>query len=277
MVTTPMTEEATSKYVQAGDIRIHYNEAGTGEALICIHGGGPGATGWGGYNTNIEALSQHFRVLLVDMPGFGKSDPVTLKEPLIVHNARVFKNFIDALGIEKAHFVGNSMGGGTSAKFAIDYPDRIGKLVLMGAAGAGKSLFAPSPMEGIKVLSEVSANPTKEGFRKLIELFVYDSSFLTDELIEQRLQGTLDHPEHAEARRNSTRVQADLSPDMAKITAKTLIIWGRDDRFVPLDHALKYLWGIPDSQLHVYSNCGHWAQYEKSEEFNRLLIDFFTH
>ena len=275
--TAQLTEESTSKYVQAGDIRMHYNEAGTGDVVICIHGGGPGASGWSNFNTNIGALSEHFRVLLTDMPGYGKSDPVTMKEPRAVYHAKAYKAFVDALGIEKATFVGNSMGGATSLKFAVEYPDRVNRLILMGAAGAGTSLFAPMPSEGIKVLNEVFRNPTRDTLSKLIKLFVYDSSFLTEELLEQRLKAILDHPEHIEARLNSTPEMVDLSGDLKKVQAKTLLVWGRDDRFTPLDHSLKFLWSLPDAQLHIFAKCGHWAQVEKAEEFNRLVIDFLTH
>ena len=276
--TASLTEEATSKYVQAGDIRLHYNEAGAGEVVICLHGGGPGASGWSNYITNIGPLSERFRVMLVDMPGYGKSDSVAMTEkPRAVYNAGAMKNLLDALGIEKAHFVGNSMGGATSVKFAIDNPDRIGKLVLMGAAGAGASLFTPMPTEGIKLLNGVFRDPSKESLRRLVQVFVYDSSFVTEELLDQRLMAIMDHPDHLENRRNSTMENVDLSADLKKITAKTLVIWGRDDRFVPLDHSMRYLWSIPDAQVHIYSKCGHWAQYEKSEEFNRLVTDFLTH
>ena len=271
MTTAQLTQEATSKYVQSGDIRMHYNEAGEGDPLIMIHGGGPGATGWSNFVTNIGPLSEHFRVMLVDMPQFGGSDPVVINEPRLQYNA---KAFMDALGLKKAHFIGNSQGGGTSAKFAIDYPDYVDKLVLMGAAGAGKSIFTPQPLEGIKRIGELFANPTAEGFRELIKVFVYDSSFMTEELIEQRLQGTLTRPEHLEARKKSSTEGLDLTPDMHKIQAKTLLIWGRDDRFVPLDHGLRYLFEIPDARLLVIPRCGHWVQYEHSAEFNRVVTDF---
>jgi pimeloyl-ACP methyl ester carboxylesterase len=274
MATVKLTQDGTSKFVQAGDIRMHYNEAGDGPPLIMIHGGGPGATGWSNFVTNIGPLSEHFHVMLVDMPGFGGSDPVVLNEPRIQYNARAFKAFMDALGLKKAHFIGNSQGGGTSAKFAIDYPEYVDKLVLMGAAGGGMSIFSPAPMEGIKHINQLFLNPTKEGFRELIKVFVYDSSFVTEELLEQRLQGTLAHPEHLEARKMGHESQLDLTPDMGKIKSKTLLIWGRDDRFVPLDHGLKYLFGIPDARLLIVPRCGHWVQYEHSEEFNRVVTDF---
>ena len=276
MVTTQLTEAGTSKFVEAGGIKIHYNEAGTGDPVIMIHGGGPGASGWSNYATNIGPFAEKYRTLLVDMPGYGKSDPVTMKEWRNRVNARAIKDMFDKLGIEKAHFVGISMGGCTSATFAIMYPERIDKLVLMGAGGGGISLWQPLPQEGIKVLNEVFAVPTLENFRKLINIFVYNPQNISDELLKQRLQATLDHPEHLEARKNSKPGLEDLTAELDQITAKTLVIWGREDRFAPLDHALKFIWHIKDAQAHVFSKCGHWAQYEKSDPFNRMVIDFLS-
>ena len=184
-----LTEAETSRYVQAGNIRIHYNEAGTGPVIIMLHGGGPGATGWSNFQRNIGPLSERFRVLLIDLPGFGKSDSVVINEPLSQFNARVLRDLLDTLHIERTHLIGNSMGGSIALNFAIDYPDRTDRLVVMGSAGAGQSLFVPLPTEGIKVLMQVYDNPTIEGMRQLIQLMVYDSSFLTEELLQAAAAG----------------------------------------------------------------------------------------
>ena len=138
MATTELTEAATSKFVDTDICNIHYNEAGTGDPLVMIHGGGPGATGWSNYVRNIGFLSDHYRVILPDMPNFGKSDAVTVTdEPRAKHNARTLRAALDALNIDKVNIVGNSMGGATALNFALDYPDRLGKMVLMGAAFEG--------------------------------------------------------------------------------------------------------------------------------------------
>ena len=276
MATQTLTEASTSRYADANGFKIHYNEAGSGDAIVFVHGGGPGASGWSNFVRNIGPLSERYRVILVDMPGFGKSDPIVIgpENDRLHVNAKIFVDFLDALGIERAHFVGNSMGGGTSACVAIAYPERVDKLVLMGAAGGGKSLFSPLPMEGIKELYHVFQEPTVESFRKMIDLFVYDSSFVTDQLLEERVAGLLEHPEHLEGRRKSNPVLPDLTMELPKIQAKTLIVWGRDDLFVPLDHALKFMWQIPNARLHIFPRCGHWAQYEHAAGFNRLLAEF---
>jgi 2,6-dioxo-6-phenylhexa-3-enoate hydrolase len=268
-----VTEAGTSKYAEAGKIRIHYNEAGAGPVAVMLHGGGPGASGWSNFQRNVGPFSERFRTLLVDLPGFGKSDSVAPNEPRSQFNARALRDLFDALGVERAHLIGNSMGGATALNFAIDYPDRIDRLVVMGAAGAGQSLFVPMPTEGIRVLNQVFDNPTAEGMRRLIQFMVYDSSFLTEELLQQRLQAAL-NPQHLEARKKSAAAQRDLSRDLGKVKAKSLIVWGRDDRVVPLDGSLRLVWGIPDAELHIFGRCGHWAQFEHAEEFNRLVIDF---
>lgn len=277
MTTLQLTEESTSRFVQADKIRIHYNEAGTGgPPIVCLHGGGPGASGWSNYRQNLDALSGARQTLLVDLPQYGKSDAVVINEPRLAYNARVLKDMFDALGFDKVTLVGNSMGGGTSAKFAIDYPERVEKLILMGAAGGGESIFMPTPLEGIKVLTSYWDAPSREAMRKIIEIFVYDSSFMTEELLEQRYQSSI-NPTIMEARAKSRSPLEDLSADLKRIQARTLVIWGRDDRFVPMDHALGFNKRIPDATLVVLPKCGHWAQYEHSDEFNRLVLDFIAH
>ena len=275
--TAELTEAGTSKFVQAGSVRMHYNEAGTGDApIVCIHGGGPGASSWSNFKQNLPALSSLRRTLLVDMPQYGKSDPVVINEPRLGFNAKTLKDMLDALDIPKITLIGNSMGGGTSCKFAIEYPDRVDRLVIMGAAGHGPSLFVPSPMDGIRILMEFYDNPSKEAMRRVVQALSFDSSFLTEELLEERFKAAMNQ-DILDARKKSVAALEDISMDLHKIQAKTLIIWGRDDRAVPLDHALSFEKRIPDARLFIFPRCGHWAQLEHAEEFDRLVVDFLTH
>ena len=120
-----LTEAGTSKYVQAGSIRVHYNEAGTGEPLIFCEGQGAGTSAWVVYHRVVGALSEHFRCLLLDQPGYGKSDPVTVKgESRSTMYARTVRDVMDALGIEKATIVDMSFGAQTAQVFAIENPSR---------------------------------------------------------------------------------------------------------------------------------------------------------
>jgi 2-hydroxy-6-oxonona-2,4-dienedioate hydrolase len=277
------TEASTSKFVQTPEWNIHYNEAGEGEAVIMVHGSGAGASGWANFHRNVDDfVNAGYRVILMDCPGFGKSDPLVTAEPRFVINARAIKALMDGLDIDKAHLVGNSMGGGSALGFAVASPERLGKMILMGSGGVGRtSLFTPLPMEGIKLLFGVYREPTLENLKKMLDVFVYDSSALTEELINLRLQSILAKPEHLKNFLKSVDLSkfqmGDFTDNLPNIKAKTLITWGRDDRFVPIDWSLKLLNGIPDSRLHVFSRCGHWAQWEHADEFNRLVIDFLKH
>jgi 2,6-dioxo-6-phenylhexa-3-enoate hydrolase len=275
--TAQLTEAGTSRFVQAGDLRMHYNEAGTGDTVIFLHGGGPGATGWSNFIRNIGPLAEHYHVMLVDMPQYGKSDDVVMTETHSEVTARAVKDMLDALGIEKASLVGNSMGGGATLAFAVDYADRLEKMVLMGSAGGGTNIFDHQPSEGIKILMHVANNPSVEGLRSLFQVMVYDSSFVNEELLQQRYQGIVDNPGHQEARSKSSRVFRDIFPQLAKVKTPALIIHGRNDRVVALEGSLRLLSVLENSRLTVFNKCGHWAQFEHADEFNRLVMDFLSH
>lgn len=277
MATAQLAEAATSKTVQAGKYQVHYNEAGTGHPVIFLHGGGLGATGWSNFVRNIGPVSEHFRVLLVDQVGYGKTDDeVFADEPSSTVRARAVKDTMDALGIEKATLVGNSLGGSTSLTFAVDYPDRIEKMVLMGSGAGGVNLFAQWPTEGAKVLLAMFSEPTEQGLRDLFKVMLYDSSFVTDEAIQQRFEGIMANPGHLEAAQKSKSVPRDLMPDLPNVKTPTLIIHGRDDRVVPLEGSLRLLSALENSRLVVLNQCGHWAQFEHAPLFNRLVEDFLA-
>jgi 2-hydroxy-6-oxo-6-phenylhexa-2,4-dienoate hydrolase len=283
-----LTEASTSKYAQIKegplDLKLHYNDAGQGETIIMLHGGGPGAGGWTNFSKNIDAfVAAGFRVILLDCPGFNKSGPIVTDEARGTLNARAVKGLMDSLGIDKAHLVGNSMVGQAALTFALEYPGRLSKLILMGPAGLGKSMFVPMPLEGIKHLFALYRNPSLEALKRMMDVFVYDPRAITEELLQGRLENMMRYDGDPlknfvkSMELNPAALSLDLSPRLGEIKAPTLCTWGRDDRFVPLDNGLKVVWGIPDAPLHVFSQCGHWAQFEHADEFNRLVLDFIRH
>lgn len=277
---TPASEFATLA-IQGRDWNMHFHAVGAGPAVFMLHGSGPGASGWGNFHRNVDAfVGAGYRVILPDSLGWGKSDPIVIREGWRSDiNVASLVALMDCLRIEKAHFIGNSMGGGTTLAMALAHPERIGKLVLMGSGGVGASIFQPGPLEGIKKVGSVYRNPSPENLKQMMELFVYDASSLNDGFIRQRfesmIQGRVHLANFVESLHASNKgFYPDMSPRLGEIQAPTLITWGRDDRFVPLDSALKLLWGIPDADLHIFSKCGHWAQWEHAEKFNRLCLEF---
>jgi 2-hydroxy-6-oxonona-2,4-dienedioate hydrolase len=280
-------EENTSHFVNIEDagrtLNIHYNDIGDGNnVVVMLHGSGPGATGWANFNRNIDPLiDAGFRVLLINCPGWGKTDTVVCAESRSELNGRVVKAVIDQLGINKISLLGNSMGGHSAVAFALANPDNVDKLVLMGGGTGGVSSFVPMPTEGIKLIGALYREPTLENLKRMMNVFVYDASDLTEDLMQARLTNLLARPDHLENFVKSLQAHPKQFPDQSarldEINAETLIVWGRNDRFVPVDTGYRLNAGILNSQLHVFNKCGHWAQWEHAEKFNRLVLDFLTH
>ncbi len=282
----PQTEAATSRFLnveEAGKtLRIHFNDCGQGdETVVLLHGSGPGATGWANFSRNIDPLVEAgYRVILLDCPGWGKSDSVVNSGSRSDLNARILKSVVDQLDIAKIHLLGNSMGGHSSVAFTLKWPERVGKLVLMGGGTGGMSLFTPMPTEGIKRLNQLYRQPTIENLKLMMDIFVFDTSDLTDALFEARLNNMLSRRDHLENFVKSLEANPkqfpDFGPRLAEIKAQTLIVWGRNDRFVPMDAGLRLLSGIAGSELHIFRDCGHWAQWEHADAFNQLVLNFLA-
>lgn len=279
-----ITFESTSRYAQVRpDLKLHYHEAGVGNGptIVLLHGGGPGASSWSNFAKNIPVLAKDFHVLAVDQPGFGLSDKRTEHPQYFVHSASALNDLLDTLGSTgRVHLLGNSLGGGAATRFALDYPERAGKLVLMGPGGLSTNLFAPDPTEGVKLLSKFNVEPTKENLEAFLRIMVFDQKLITPELVEERF-ASASQPESLAATRAMGKSFA--GPDFAKgmiwrdafkLRQPVLMIWGREDRVNPIDGALVALKMVPRVQLHVFGGCGHWAQLEKFDEFNRLATDF---
>ena len=233
------TEAMTSKQVTIDapgleHFNIHYNEGGSGPAVIMLHGGGPGASGWSNYYRNIDAFADAgYRVLLMDCPGFNKSDTIVsnVKRPLL--NAHAIKALMDALKIDKAHLIGNSLGGVTALTFALEYPQHLDRMVLMGHAGMGHSIMQPSPQEGIKRMIKLYREPSYENFVEMLEVFVYAPSAITDDLRNGRWSNIESRPEHLtnflKCNELAPIASWDVSSKVKAIKHKTLVTWGRDD------------------------------------------------
>ncbi|WP_280381851.1 4,5:9,10-diseco-3-hydroxy-5,9,17-trioxoandrosta-1(10),2-diene-4-oate hydrolase [Nocardia wallacei] len=284
--TAELTFESTSRYAQVRpDLKLHYHEAGVGNAptIVLLHGGGPGASSWSNFSRNIAVLAENFHVLAVDQPGFGLSDKPTEHPQYFVHSSSALKDLLDTLQItDRVHLLGNSLGGGAAVRFALDYPDRAGKLVLMGPGGLSTNLFAPDPTEGVKALGRFNVEPTRENLEAFLRIMVFDQNLITPELIEERF-ASASQPESLAATRamGKSFAAADFEKGMLwrdayRLRQPVLLIWGREDRVNPIDGALVALKTIPRAQLHVFGRCGHWAQRERFDEFNRLTTDFLS-
>lgn len=279
-----LTYESTSRFAQVRpDLKLHFHEAGVGndKTIVLLHGGGPGASSWSNFARNIPVLAKSFHVIAVDQPGYGQSDKPTEHPQYFVHSASALNDLLDRLEITgRVDLLGNSLGGGAAVRFALDYPDRAGRLVLMGPGGLSVNLFAPDPTEGVKNLGKFSYQPTRENLEAFLRIMVFDQKLITPELVDERFAAASTPESLAAAKAMGKSFSSGdfelgmLWREAYKLRQRVLLIWGREDRVNPLDGALVALKMIPRAQLHVFGGCGHWAQLEKFDEFNRLATDF---
>lgn len=262
---------------------LRYYDAGDGPALLFLHGSGPGVTGWRNFRGVLPAFTPHYRCLILEFPGFGVSDDFG-GHPMITAQGAVAP-FLDALDVDRVDIIGNSMGGGVGINFAIHQPDRVGKLVTIG--GIGTNVFSPGPSEGIRLLQDFTEEPTRQRLIDWLRSMVYDEALVTDQLIEERWALATDPPTLDSARRMYGKAAfaqmmammraADVPmpwATMHKVTCPTLLTWGRDDRVSPLDMALVPMRTIPNAELHVFPNCGHWAMIEAKQAFESTVLAF---
>ena len=280
-------KDSCQRSAKARDITLNYYEAGEptelggGLPLVMLHGGGPGASAWSNFGPALPRFAARFRTLLVDQPGFGGSDRPPVEGNYYRHAADHVAALLDELGIDRVHLLGNSLGGGTAMRFALSHPDRVGRLVLMGPGGLSLNLFHADPTEGVQRLMDFGANPTREALRAFISTMVVNQDLVTDELVEERFADAT-APGAQDAMREmgmsfwnpETAEDGMLWREAHRLRRPTLLTWGREDRVNPIDGAFAALKLIPRAQLHVFPNCGHWAQIEAADEFAEVTSVF---
>jgi 4,5:9,10-diseco-3-hydroxy-5,9,17-trioxoandrosta-1(10),2-diene-4-oate hydrolase len=221
-------------------------------------------------------------VIVPDHPGFGASKVVhDSGSSYAMVSAKAMSELLVALGIDKAHVVGNSMGGGVAMRMALRFPASVDRLVLMGPwlPGFGIPLLAPLP---VPLLQQYYPGPSLEKMQALIRAFVFNPDFEGfDALAKSRYEASLDPEIEAGYLRMSTGTDPDPDPrpvfdQLAGLDNEVLLLWGRDDRFCSLDDAFMYLAALRKSRLVIFRECGHWVQAEKVREFNSEVAAFLS-
>jgi pimeloyl-ACP methyl ester carboxylesterase len=275
-----VTAESSSRFADLDGFRLHYHDIGAGPVLLLLHGGGPGASAWSNFKQNIPSLSRHFRLLMVDQPGFGRSDKPEHDTPQHELTAGLLVALLDELGISKATPVGNSMGGAASLELALTYPDRVDQLILMAPAG-GPLPITSQPTAEAKILVSYYAppGPSLERTRELFAALAHDSGGVPVETLQERYEAAID-PAAMAYNIRMFRNWGKLGPQhwrrINEIGHRTLLLWGREDLVLTLDSSLHMLHQMPDARLVVLPNCGHWCQLEAAREFEGQIITFMA-
>jgi pimeloyl-ACP methyl ester carboxylesterase len=262
--------------IDAGRIETSYLEAGAGEPVVMLHGSGPGVSATANWQHNIGTLSQRFRVLAPDIVGFGGTE----RPDDVVYSLRAWTDhiwaFLDAHGIEKTAIVGNSLGGRIALQMATDSPDRIAKMVLMGAPGVGMTLT-----DGLAALR--AYEPSHDAMRDLLRnYFAVDPAMITDELVAIRYEASIADGAYEAYRamfldpRHAGSELGITEDEVRAIATPALLVHGREDKVVPVHVSVTMLGLLPNADLHVFSACGHWTQIERADEFSALVSDYLA-
>lgn len=282
---------AEVRYYDAGGVRTRCIRAGSGPALIFLHGGGGHAEA---FARNVVPLSEHFTVVSLDYLGFGLTDkPASL--PKRDDYVRHLLDFMDAAGIDKAHLAGESLGGWVALWTAILAPDRVGKLVDI----CGARLEVETSQESrdhvaqglgqLRALTKVVADdPSRENVRRRMEWLFHDpSASLTDELVELRwklyqgeqvahLQKTATSDDHKTSTGGVfSEDGTDLDPDtLSRITQPTLFLWTSHNPSTTAETARNAAAYVSDAEFVLLEDCGHWPQWEAPARFNAVVEEF---
>jgi 2-hydroxymuconate-semialdehyde hydrolase len=269
--------EISSKYIQVNGINTHYHEEGSGkEKVILIHGSGPGVSAFANWRLVIPELSDSLHLFAPDVVGFGKTDKMPKEDYTLDLWVNHLIGFIEEVSDEPVYIVGNSFGGAMALHIAHRRPDLVKKLILMGSVGVHHKISTG--------LDKVwGYEPSLESMRELINLFSYSNSAANnDELVQLRYDASTE-PEAEEAfnamffenRQERLDELALPDEDIQKIETETLLFHGLNDQVIIFeDTSYKLIQLLPHAELHLFNECGHWTQIEKTKPFVNHILAF---
>ena len=274
----------TSRTVQVGRREIFISEIGAGHPVLMLHGGGAGASGLSNYSQNVEALSRQFRVIVADMPGYGRSTKGIDRKDPFGDLAGSMLQLLDNLKIKSVHVVGNSLGGACALRMALDAPSRVSALVLMGPGGINTTRSLPTP--GLKLLLNyyTGGGPSLEKITRFIRQYlVYDGSKVSDAMIQERFAASIDPQVVAapplrkpQGIPNFRHFDFTRDPRLKECAVPTLVLWGSEDKVNRPSGGEALRNRMLDCNLYLFSKTGHWVQWERAAEFNAVTAAFLA-
>ncbi len=260
-----MNNNIQSRKIKVAGLDIHYLTGGQGDPLIVIHGGSGGARAW---LKNIEKLSENYTVYAPDLPGFGRSQPIT-GDYYIPELTEFLDKFSHALGLENFHLMGHSLGGGIVLHYALEFPQKIRKLVLVSSLCLGKEIAL-----WVRILSRcVLCRAITGGVMAILKGIVWliGTLFATVEFVIPFSAFSISLGRKITTVKEQTTV---LLHRLSEVLVPTLVVWGARDPIVPAKQAYAAGKLIPDCQIKVFEGGGHSVYRDKLAEFSQLLTRF---
>lgn len=285
------SEKFSSRFVRVGPYKTHYIEKGDGYPVLFIHGGGPGACGEFGWYNVVPVIGKYARAIAIDQIGFGLTDKPLDREYTHQFMVEHISRFIDTLCIDELHIVGNSLGAYIAARYALDHPGRVKKLLLVASGTIGTAMGIERGMtpkagqsEGMKTLT--SYDGTKEGLGRFIRGIMYRPENFTDERLEKRWEyakqpgireaqkSFLNFFQHTRLDDQNWKQWFDLKHRLPYLTIPIHFVWGRHDIFADPSVGAEMEQMLPNATFEWFEEAGHLVQNDDPESFNRSALKF---
>lgn len=257
-----------------GGIQTHFHRMGSGIPILFLHGSGPGVSAWANWRLTLPFFVENgFEVFAPDIVGFGYTERPENFEYTHKNRVKHVVDFIKHFDLWDLNIVGNSMGGALALAVALEIPERIRKLVIMGSIGVKFPIT-----EGL--LTVWSYKPSLENMKKVIEVLSSNPNLVGDDLIKMRYESSIQpgfqetyekmfyppYQKHVD--------EMDVEDKLGDIKAPVLVIHGKLDKVIPYQVSIRIFEKLPNAELHIFGDCGHWTQIEKKDEFNELVKNF---
>lgn len=239
-----------------------------GPVTVVLHGGGPGCHAAADFALVLDRLPGR-RFLLVDLPGYGRSDALTDHGPVFTGHAEALLGLLDERGLRRVDLLAQSLGGSVALKLAADHPDRVDRIVLIGAQPVPAPRgTAADPALGGRARQRYYRRPSPAAMRLLMaELEWHDATRIPASLVTERYAASV----APTASHTAAGQPEDLTDDLGRVTAPTLVLWGRHDPFAGPDYALAVTTALPDGDLAVLARCAHHPQSERPDDVAALV------
>lgn len=265
--------DGESKFIEVRGNRVHYKDEGKGETLLLIHGTASSLHTWDLWS---QALTDHFRVIRMDLPGFGLTGPDVSHSYEIEDDITFIGEFLQKLGVSSAHFVGSSLGGRIAWAYGLEHPNQVKSLTLINALGYKQESWPPAiqlaMLPGMETL--MSKLSSRFVYSQSLKDIYFDHALIDDDTINRYYELSL-YSGNAEA--FPKRVKAKLDDQEQKISqiaVPTLILWGVEDRYFSVKNAHRFHEDIKQSQLKIYENVSHLPMEEVPEQSSNDIIQF---
>jgi 4,5:9,10-diseco-3-hydroxy-5,9,17-trioxoandrosta-1(10),2-diene-4-oate hydrolase len=258
----------------ANGCELHLNVVGEGYPVVFIHGSGPGASGWSNFKQNLKAfVDKGYQCIVPDLIGYGYSSKPDIDYSLDMFTGTLVEA-LRAIGVERCALVGNSMGGTISMRMALDEPNLVERIILM-APGGLETLDYYRSTEGIVEMIPVLTAPgglTPASLRQVFSKMLYDSSLVSDRLIEERFTVAQLQNDAIYKR----WIIPSLVDEIANIRQPILALWGMNDRFCPVETSMTLMTRVQNARMILQTKCGHWFQLEHQALFEQVVLEFLS-